>query len=79
MEEIAGRDTLSAAARYGELNGTREFETSRVWAAAAVGLECTHNFDVTARMLLNGDLNFRPLWDFKELRVAKTARSATPA
>jgi hypothetical protein len=36
----------------------------------AVGLERMHNLDVTARLLLNGDLRFRALCDFNELRVA---------
>jgi hypothetical protein len=37
------------------------------------------NFHVMARVLLNGDLSFLALCDFNGLRVAKIARSATPA
>jgi hypothetical protein len=44
-----------------------------------VGFEWLHNFKVTARMLLNGDLRFRAPCDFNELRVAKMTHSTTPA
>jgi hypothetical protein len=44
-----------------------------------VGVEDLHNFDVTARILLNGDLMFGPTNDFNALRVAKRPRSTTPA
>jgi len=48
-------------------------------AATYVGLERSHNFEVTARMLLNGDLRFCTTCDFNELLVAKIAHSATVA
>jgi hypothetical protein len=41
----------------------------------AVGLECEHTLNVTARM---GKINFSPS-NFKDLRVAKGARSTTLA
>ena len=37
----------------------------------AVGLECEHNLNVTARKLLNGKNDFSAASDFKDLRVAK--------
>jgi hypothetical protein len=40
-----------------------------------VGLERPYNFEATARILLNGDLMFRAIFDFNELRVAKMAQS----
>jgi hypothetical protein len=40
-------------------------------------LDCEYNFDVTARILLNGDLDFRPAWNFNELGVAKISRATT--
>jgi hypothetical protein len=43
------------------------------------GLECAHNSDVTARILLNGDLMFCASRDFKRSGVAKIARSTTDA
>jgi hypothetical protein len=39
----------------------------------------THNFEMMARMLLNGDFMFCAAFDFNELRVAKTAHSTTLA
>jgi hypothetical protein len=45
----------------------------------AVGLECEHNLNVMARMLLNGENAFFAASDFKDLRVAKRARSTTSA
>ena len=42
-------------------------------------LEGVHNFNDLVRVLLNGDLGFGILSDFKELGVAKIAHSATPA
>jgi hypothetical protein len=42
-----------------------------------VGLERLHNFELTARILLNGDLMFRLTCNFKELRVAKMSLAAT--
>ena len=75
-EEIAGRDTCCGAL-YGKIDA-RKFKFGTSWMSAA-GLECMRNFDVMARMLLNGDLSFLALCDFNELRVAKIARSATPA
>ena len=64
-------------ARYGELSGACKFDTSR--SSMAGSLERVHNFDVTARILLNGDFMFRAVCDCNELRVAKIARSATSA
>ena len=46
------------------------------WSAAAVGLDCGYNFNVTAWILLNGDFDSRPLCDFKELGVAKISHAA---
>jgi len=45
----------------------------------AVGLECERNLNVTAQMLLNGENDFFVASDFKDLRVAKKARSTTSA
>jgi hypothetical protein len=47
--------------------------------AAAFGRPRGHNFNDVARVLLNGDLMFRLVSDFKELRVAKIAHSTTLA
>jgi len=47
--------------------------------AAAFGRQRGHNFNDLARVLLNGDLMFRLVSDFKELRVAKIAHSTTLA
>ena len=35
------------------------------------GLECRYNFEVTARILLNGEFAFCPLQDFNELSLPK--------
>jgi hypothetical protein len=40
-----------------------------------VGLERPYNFEAAARILLNGDLMVRAIFDFNELRVAKMAQS----
>jgi hypothetical protein len=70
-EETALGGTCAGAARsvYGicDLNGGR-FSTR-------FGLEYEHNLDVTAWILLNGDLSFRPTCDFKELGVAEMSRA----
>jgi len=42
-----------------------------------VGREHLHNLEMTARILLNGDLRFCLACDFKGLRVAKMSRAAT--
>jgi hypothetical protein len=39
------------------------------------GRERLYNFEATARILLNGDLMFRAIFDFNELRVAKMTQS----
>jgi hypothetical protein len=44
---------------------------------AAVGLDCGHNFNVTAWILLNGDFDSRPTCKFNELGVAKISRATT--
>ena len=62
---------------YGKLNGAANFGTKSI--STTVSLEREHNFDVMARILLNGDLRFRPICDFNELGVAKIARSTTSA
>ena len=41
----------------------------------AVGLERVHNFDVMARSLLNGEIDFCRACDFKELDVAKISHA----
>jgi len=56
--------------------GEREFRFEST--STAIGLERAHNFNDLARVLLNWDLTFRVICDFKELRVAKTAHSTTP-
>ena len=43
---------------------------------SCVGLERQCNFEMMARMLLNGDFVFCAAFDFNELRVAKIARIA---
>src|ERR1043166_6663494 len=45
----------------------------------AYGLEPTHNFNDPARLLLNGESNFRSPCDSKDLGVAKIAHSTTLA
>jgi len=65
--------------RYRELSTARNFDFEAGWFSPAASLECVYNFGVMARGLLNGDLRFRPMCDFKELRVAKIARSTTSA
>jgi hypothetical protein len=60
--------------------GNRDGGTYAVWQALSyVGLGRLHNFEMTARMLLNGDLMFRVSCNFNELRVAKIAHSTTLA
>ncbi len=48
----------------------RQFRSQVIFG---IGLEYVHNLNVMARVLLNWDLRFRLMCDFKELRVAKTA------
>src|SRR6266446_4726481 len=48
-------------------------------ALSYVGLERQCNFEMMARMLLNGDFMFCAAFDFNELRVAKIAHSTTLA
>jgi hypothetical protein len=67
----------ACSAHYAELKGAGELETKRV--CKVVGHECSHNFNVMARMLLKGDLMFRPVCNLNELGVAKIARSTTSA
>jgi hypothetical protein len=66
-EETAGKGYVCVATRY---NGA---------LAAAFGRQRGHNFNDVARVLLNGDLMFRLVSDFKELRVAKIAHPTTLA
>jgi hypothetical protein len=47
----------------------RELKAGRF--ATAIRLDCGHNLNVTARMLLNGDFTFCPTHDFNELILAK--------
>jgi hypothetical protein len=63
-----------ASASYNEARGP---ETRR--KSMPIRLEGVHNFNDLARVLLNGDLRFGTLCDFKELGVAKIAHSTTPA
>ena len=51
---------------YGDLVLSLRFERF----ASAVRLDWEHNLDVTARILLNGDFTFCPIYDFNSLRVA---------
>jgi hypothetical protein len=44
-----------------------------------VRLECLHNFEATARILQKGNLTFRTIFDFNELRVTKISQSTTLA
>jgi len=44
-----------------------------------VSFKPRHNFQVAARMLLNGDFTFRAACNFNKLRVAKMPHSATLA
>ena len=60
---------------YGDLSAARDLRAKGF--SAAVGLECVHNLDVTARILLNGESNFCPPCDFKGLGVAKMSPSTT--
>ena len=65
--------------RYRELSGGLNCKLGAGLFSNDVGLEWVYNFGVMARVLLNGDLRFRPTCDFNELRVAKIARSTTSA
>ena len=51
---------------YGDLVLSFRFERF----ASAVRLDWEHNLDVTARVLLNEDFTFCPIYDFNSLRVA---------
>jgi hypothetical protein len=52
--------------------GNRDGEACEVRQALSyVSLGRLHNFEATARLLLNGDLRFRATCDFNRLRVAK--------
>jgi hypothetical protein len=55
--------------RYGDLTTPRELKAGRL--ATAVRLECEHNLNVLARILLNGEFTFCPIRDFNELAVAE--------
>ena len=74
-EETALGGTCAGAARstYGDLRGARDLNGGRF--STRFGLEYEHNLDVTAWILLNGDLSFRPTCDFKELGVAEMSRA----
>ena len=67
--------TYAGAARsiYEDLRAARNLNGRRFSTAA--GLEYEHNFDGTARILLNGDFSFRAACDFKELGVAKISHA----
>jgi hypothetical protein len=69
--------TCGGAARsvYGDLRVARILDDRRF--SRVVGLECEHNFSVTAWILLNGDLSFRALRDLKGLGVAKISHATT--
>jgi hypothetical protein len=69
-----GRDG-AARSGYGDCRAARSLVRRRF--LTAVGVEYEHNFNVTARILLNGDFDFRPICDFKELGVAKISRVTT--
>ena len=58
-----------------ESSAARNFEAGDF--STAVDLECGHNLDVTARILLTGESNFCAACNFKELGVAKRAQSTT--
>jgi hypothetical protein len=62
-----GKGYVGGAARY---NGA---------LAEAFGHQRSHNFNDLARVLLNGESNFRSSCNFKELGVAKIAHSTTLA
>jgi hypothetical protein len=74
-----GRRHAPRGPAYENLQGRKPRERSRQSCRALelwglhVDLERVHNLDVTARILLNGESNFRPTCDFKELGVAKCA------
>ena len=55
--------------RYGDLTTARELKAGRL--ATAVWLECEHNLNVLARILLSGEFTFCPSRDFNELAVAE--------
>ena len=69
------RGPVRCRLRYGDLSVAPAFAVRS--SSTAVGLECLHNLDVMAWMLLNGDLSFRPTCDFKELGVAKISLATT--
>jgi hypothetical protein len=48
-------------------------------ALSYVGIRRVHNFELMARVLLNGDFTFCAACDFNELRVAKIAHRTTLA
>jgi hypothetical protein len=54
---------------YGDLTTGRELKAGQL--ATAVRLECEHNLDVLARILLNGEFTFCPIRDFNQLAVAE--------
>jgi hypothetical protein len=67
--------TYAGAARsiYEDLRAARNLNGRRFSTAA--GLEYEHNFDGTARILLDGDFSFRAACDFKELGAAKISHA----
>jgi hypothetical protein len=74
--EIASGDSAPAVPQasgatkcYGDLGTRRDAEDMRF--ATGMRLDREYNLDVTARILLNGDFTFCPIYDFKELGVAK--------
>ena len=69
------------AARTGPASESLQGRKPPEWIRVSVprtlsyrGLKCAHNADVTARILLNGDLMFCAGSDFKRLGVAKIKR-----
>jgi hypothetical protein len=68
-----GTSAGAARSAYGDLRGARDLNGGRF--STRFGLEYEHNLDVTAWILLNGDLSFRPTCDFKELGVAEMSRA----
>ena len=70
---LGGTSAGAARSAYGDLRGARDLNGGRF--STRFGLEYEHNLDVTAWILLNGDLSFRPTCDFKELGVAEMSRA----
>ena len=77
LERGRERDLIEAGLNEAAAMASDSKKFQSQWSWTVARLECAHNLDVTARMLLYGESRFLSTCDFKRLGVVKRSRATT--